>query len=70
MSAATSGPSTAINGSHEPLTVGSSYRVRQPCPVDDFAEPAVVGIAIPPGDVAADHAGLLGVAGVVGAVQS
>jgi len=26
-----------------------------------------VGIAVPPGDISADHAGLLGVAGVVGA---
>jgi hypothetical protein len=26
-------------------------------------------VAVPPGDVAADHAGLLAVAGVVGAVQ-
>jgi hypothetical protein len=33
------------------------------------AEAAVVGIAVPPGDTAADHAGLLGVAGVVGAVH-
>ena len=39
------------------------------CPVDDFAESAVVGVAVPPGDVAADHAGLVVVAGVVGAVQ-
>jgi hypothetical protein len=39
------------------------------CPVDDFAEPAIVGVAVPPGDVAADHAGLLVVAGMVGAVQ-
>jgi hypothetical protein len=28
-----------------------------------------VGVAVPPGDGAADHAGLLVVAGVVGAVQ-
>jgi hypothetical protein len=39
------------------------------CPVDDFAEAAVAGIAVPPGDVAADPAGLLGVAGVIGAFQ-
>ena len=39
------------------------------CPVDDSAEAAVTGIAVPPGDVAADHAGLLGMAGVIGAVQ-
>jgi hypothetical protein len=39
------------------------------CPVDDFAESAVVGVAVPPGDVAADHAGLLVMTGMVGAVQ-
>ncbi len=38
---------------------------------DDLAEPRVGrGVPVPPGDVAADHAGLLGVAVVVGAVQS
>jgi hypothetical protein len=39
------------------------------CPVDDFAEATIVGITVPPGDIAADHAGLLGMAGVVGTVQ-
>src|SRR5215469_11167491 len=38
------------------------------CPVDDAAEPFVVGVVVAPDDVAADHAGLLLVAGVVGAV--
>jgi hypothetical protein len=31
------------------------------CPVDDFAEAAIAGVAVPPGDVAADHACLVGV---------
>jgi hypothetical protein len=39
------------------------------CPVDDFAEPAVMGVAVPPGDVAADHDRLLGVTCVVSAVE-
>jgi hypothetical protein len=39
------------------------------CPVDDAAEPFVVGVVVPPDDVPADHAGLLFAAGVVGAVQ-
>jgi hypothetical protein len=37
--------------------------------VDDAAEPFVVGVVVAPDDVPADHAGLLFVAGVVGAVQ-
>ena len=39
------------------------------CPVDYSAEPLVVGVVVAPDDVPADHAGLLLVAGVVGAVQ-
>jgi hypothetical protein len=39
------------------------------CPVDDAAEPFVVGVVVAPDDVPADHAGLLFVAGVVGPVQ-
>jgi len=39
------------------------------CPVDDAAEPFVIGVVIAPDDVPADHAGLFGVAGVVSAVQ-
>ena len=39
------------------------------CPVEDFAEATIVGVAVPPGDVVADHAGLLVVGGVVGAVH-
>jgi hypothetical protein len=39
------------------------------CLVDDAAKPFVVGGVVPPDDVPADHAGLLGVTGVVGAVQ-
>jgi hypothetical protein len=38
------------------------------CPLDDWAEAAVVGIAVPSIDMA-DHAGLLDVAEVVGAVH-
>src|SRR5215472_6094846 len=39
------------------------------CPVDDAAESLVVGVVVAPDDVAADHAGLLLVGGVVGAVE-
>jgi DNA-binding FadR family transcriptional regulator len=39
------------------------------CPVDDAAEPLAVGVVVPPDDVPADHAGLLLVGGVVGAVE-
>ena len=39
------------------------------CPGDDLAEPFVVGVVIAPDDVPADHAGLLLMGGVVGAVQ-
>ena len=38
------------------------------CPGDDLAESFVVGV-VAPDDVAADHAGLLLVGGVVGAVE-
>jgi hypothetical protein len=30
------------------------------CPVEDFGEAAVVGMTVPPGDIAADRACLLG----------
>src|SRR4051794_7351230 len=36
---------------------------------DDLAEPGISDVPVPPGDVAADHAGLLPVGGVVGAVE-
>src|SRR5947209_5455582 len=36
---------------------------------DDLAERGVGGVPVPPGDVAADHAGLLLVGAVVGAVE-
>jgi hypothetical protein len=39
------------------------------CPVDDPAESFVVGVVVAPDDVAADHAALFFVAGVVGAVE-
>ena len=39
------------------------------CPLDDLAEPFVVGVVVAPDDVPADHAALLSVAGVVGAVK-
>jgi hypothetical protein len=38
-------------------------------PVDDAAEAFVVGVVVAPDDVAADHAGLFLVGGVVGAVE-
>jgi hypothetical protein len=46
-------------------SAGSGYA----CLVDDAAESFVVGMVVTPDDVPADHAGLLFVAGVVGAVQ-
>jgi hypothetical protein len=36
---------------------------------DDLAQPLVGGVLVPPDDVAADHATLLLVAGMVGAVE-
>jgi hypothetical protein len=39
------------------------------CPVDDAAEPFVVGVVVAPDDVAADHPGLLAVGGVAGAIK-
>jgi hypothetical protein len=39
------------------------------CPVDDAAQSFVVGVVVAPDDVPADHAGLLFMAGVVGAVE-
>ena len=39
------------------------------CPGDDAAESFVVGVVVAPDDVAADHAALLLVGGVVGAVE-
>jgi hypothetical protein len=38
-------------------------------PVNDAAEFAVLGVPVPPSDVAADHASLLLVGAVVGAVE-
>ena len=43
--------------------------IRQRLPVDEAAEPLVVGVIVRRDDVAADQAGLLLVAGVVGAVE-
>ena len=39
------------------------------CPGDDLAESFVVGVVVTPDDVPADHAGLLFVARMVGAVE-
>jgi hypothetical protein len=39
------------------------------CPGDDAAEPFVVGVVVAPDNVPADHAALLLVTGVVGAVE-
>jgi hypothetical protein len=39
------------------------------CAFDDFAELAVVGVAVPPGDVAPDHASLFVVSGVIGSIS-
>src|SRR5207249_8093087 len=49
-----------------PLTSAASGYV---CLVDDAAESFVVGVVVAPDDVPADHAGLLLVTGVVGAVE-
>jgi hypothetical protein len=46
-------------------SAGSSYV----CPLDDSAEPFVVDVVVAPDDVPADHAGLLFMGGVVGAVE-
>jgi hypothetical protein len=53
-------------GSFTPSTSAVSSYV---CPVDDAAEPFVVGVVVPPDDVPADHAGLVFVGGMVGAVE-
>jgi len=39
------------------------------CPIDDVAEPFVVGVVVAPDDVPAGRVGLFFVAGVVGAVE-
>lgn len=39
------------------------------CPLDDAAEPFVVGVVFAPDDVPADHVGLFLVPAVVGAVE-
>src|SRR3954447_4793192 len=39
------------------------------CPFNDGVEALVAGVAVSPCDVAADHAGLLGMGGVVSAVE-
>ena len=39
------------------------------CPGDDLTEPFVVGVVVAPDDVAADHAALFLVGGVVGSIQ-
>jgi len=51
------------------LTQNTSAPSGYVCPVDDSAESFVVGVVVSPDDVPADHAGLLGMTGVVGAVQ-
>jgi len=50
----------------EELTSAASSYV---CLGNDAAEPFVVGVVVAPDDVPADHAGLFGVAAMVGAVQ-
>ena len=39
------------------------------CPVNDAAEPFIVGVVVAPDDVSADHAALFFVGGVVGAIE-
>ena len=52
-----------------PSTIGASAASSYVCPVNDAAPALVVGVVVAPDDVPADHAGLLGMAGVIGAVQ-
>src|SRR6185312_6070656 len=61
-----SGSQVSPDGGPPGMTSAASSYV---CPVDDAAEPFVIGVVIAPDDVPADHAGLFGVAGVVSAVQ-
>src|SRR5437016_6172676 len=53
------------DGYHRPPSAASG----NVCPGDDAAESFVVGVVVAPDDVAADHAALLLVGGVVGAVE-
>jgi hypothetical protein len=53
----------------ERLMRGPSAASGNVCALDEFAEGSVVCVAVPPDDVAADHAGLLAMGGVVGAVE-
>jgi hypothetical protein len=48
---------------------GASAASSYVCPVDDAAEPFVVGVVVAPDDVPADHACLFLVAGVAGSVE-
>jgi hypothetical protein len=48
------------------LVSAASGNVR---PVHDLAQTLVLGVLVPPDDVAADHAALFLVAGVVGAIE-
>jgi hypothetical protein len=51
---------------HQPLgLVAQARRIRPRLPLDDPAQAGVAGVAVPPGDVAADHAALLAVGGVI-----
>ncbi len=57
-------------GMHGRIRVGdSSAASGNVCPLHNFTKDLVLGIAVPPGDVAADHAGLFLLAVVVGAVE-
>ena len=50
--------------------IASSGASSNACAVDEFSELAVAGVGVAPADVAADHPGLSGVAGLIGAVES
>jgi hypothetical protein len=65
-------PALPVKGGHGDYPsrpVGPSATSGYVCPVDDAAEPFVVGMVVAPGDVPADHAGLFLVACVAGAVE-
>jgi hypothetical protein len=59
----------ASRGRHADSQVEANAASGYVCPGDDAAESLVVGVVVAPDDVAADHAGLFLVGGVVGAVE-
>ena len=54
---------------HHRARAGRQCRINHVCSVDAAAKSFAVGVVVAPDDVAADHAGLLVVGGVIGAVE-